>query len=296
MNTQLVTRRRFLESTFITTAAALSAGIDVFASGVKWPIGCFNRAWAQWPTSVALTGIHAAGYRLVGLVSNHSDNPLALPGATAESLAALKRQLASSGLEANMTALRYNEDAPDEEIEKSVRAQLDHSQAIGVRYVMTFGTGKPQNYDRYLRLMSKAAEWAAQRKLQLVLKPHGGISASADEMQHCLDAVAHRNFKIWYDAGNIIHYTGKNPVKDVRAIAKHVTGFCAKDCAGLHGEVMIQFGTGKVDFKEVLGVLKTAGFNGPIMVEGMKVGATPEETNGYAKANREFLEKVLRDL
>jgi len=42
-----------------------------------------------------------------------------------------------------MTALRYNEDAPDEEIEKSVVAQLDHSSAIGVSYVMTFGTDKP---------------------------------------------------------------------------------------------------------------------------------------------------------
>jgi hypothetical protein len=29
------------------------------------------------------------------------------------------------------------------------------------------------------------------------------------------------------------------------------------------------------------------------MVEGVKVGATPEETAANARANREFLEKVL---
>jgi len=56
---------------------------------------------------------------------------------------------------------------------------------------------------------------------------------------------------------------------------------------------MTQFGTGKVDFKAVFARLKAAGFNGPIMVEGVKVGATPEETTTSARANREFLERAM---
>ncbi len=56
---------------------------------------------------------------------------------------------------------------------------------------------------------------------------------------------------------------------------------------------MSQFGTGKVDFKAVFAKLKGVGFNGPIMVEGVKVGATAQETTANARANREFLEKVL---
>jgi sugar phosphate isomerase/epimerase len=48
-----------------------------------------------------------------------------------------------------------------------------------------------------------------------------------------------------------------------------------------------------VDFKAVFAKLKSVGFNGPIMVEGVKVGATAEETTANARANREFLEKVL---
>ena len=56
---------------------------------------------------------------------------------------------------------------------------------------------------------------------------------------------------------------------------------------------MSQFGTGKVDFKAVFARLKAAGFNGPIMVEGVKVGATAEETTANARANREFLEAVF---
>jgi sugar phosphate isomerase/epimerase len=48
-----------------------------------------------------------------------------------------------------------------------------------------------------------------------------------------------------------------------------------------------KFGTGKVDFAGVFKAMKAAGFKGPIMVEGVKVGATPEETAANAKANRE---------
>ena len=56
---------------------------------------------------------------------------------------------------------------------------------------------------------------------------------------------------------------------------------------------MSQFGTGKVDFKAVFAKLKSAGFNGPIMVEGVQVGASPAQTTANAQANREFLEKIL---
>ncbi len=86
---------------------------------------------------------------------------------------------------------------------------------------------------------------------------------------------------------------GKDPIEELKPIVQYVTGFCAKDCAEPKGDVMIQFGAGKVDFAGVFQVLKSAGFNGPIMVECCAVGETPEATGANARANREFLEKVL---
>ncbi len=79
-------------------------------------------------------------------------------------------------------------------------------------------------------------------------------------------------------------------------VAGHVTGFCAKDCGQPKGDVMIQFGTGKVDFKGVFGKLKAAGFKGPVMVECCALGPTPDVVTANAKANREFLEKVLAEI
>src|SRR5260370_42608901 len=115
--------------------------------------------------------------------------------------------------------------------------------------------------------MAEAAAYAKTHGMQLVFKPHGGCAASADAILRCIEKVAHPNFTLWYDAGNIIHYTGKDPVADVERVAKYVTGFCAKDCATQRGEVMIQFGEGKVDFVGVFHKLKDAGFKGPVMIE-----------------------------
>jgi len=51
-------------------------------------------------------------------------------------------------------------------------------------------------------------------------------------------------------------------------------------------EAISQFGTGKVDFKAVFAKLRSVGFNGPIMVEGVKVGAPHQATPPWADAGK----------
>ena len=99
--------------------------------------------------------------------------------------------------------------------------------------------------------MRETAPYAQEKGLKLVLKPHGGASGAADEIKKCLKEVGHPNYKIWFDAGNIIYYTGKDPVEQLKPIVQHVTGFCAKDCDKQKGSVLLEFGTGKVNFPAV---------------------------------------------
>src|SRR4029079_8715990 len=120
-----------------------------------------------------------------------------------------------------------------------------------LQYMLTFGVDKPAQYENFYRLMADAAPQAEKRGLRLVLKPHGGGSGASEEILRCMEKVAHPNFKVWYDAGNIIYYTGKDPMAELEPVVQYVTGFCAKDCPGPTGEVMSQFGTGKVDFEAV---------------------------------------------
>lgn len=193
-----------------------------------------------------------------------------------------------------MGALRSRHDIPIENSISDVRKQIDNVRFLALKYVLSFGADKPEEYSHYFKVMSDAAAYAADKGIrdEASWRHQRGFRRNTWRYQTGQSP----NFSIWYDAGNIIYYTGKDPVAEMDPIAKHVTGFCAKDCAEPKGDVMIQFGTGKVDFAAVFKKLKSAGFEGPVMMECCKVGQTPEETTGHARANREFLERVMASL
>lgn len=287
-------RRDFIRQSAGGAAVLAIAGPEaVWGRAVNWPIGCFNRPWTRWPFDEALKQIKAAGYATTGLLSRTRDEAFIGAAATPEYVDRLKARIAASGLKANMGALRSQHAIPLEDSVRDVRTQIDNAQALSLGYVLSFGADNPEELDHYCKVMHDAAAYGEKRKVKLVMKPHGGISGSSTEILQVIKAVNHRNFSIWYDAGNIIYYTGKDPVSEIAPIASHITGFCAKDCGSPKGDVMIQFGTGKVDFPAVFKSLKAAGFNGPVMVEGCTVGETPEDTASNARANREFLERTL---
>jgi sugar phosphate isomerase/epimerase len=287
------TRREFMcETTLLAGAALLAAP----GPGVSWPIGCMNRPWTKWSFDDTLKAVKAAGYGTIGLLTRTERDPFIAAEATPEYLDGLKRTLAARGLTANMGALRSRHDVPLEETVKSLQKEIDNAAFLGLKYVMTFGIDEPAQVEHYLQSMARAAAYGAEKGVQVVMKPHGGSSGASSEIVAAIKQVNHPNFKIWYDAGNIIYYTGKDPVEELKPIVHYVTGFCAKDCAAPHSEVMIQFGTGRVDFAGVFAVLKSAGFDGPIMVECCAVADTPEATGANARANREFLEKVLASI
>jgi sugar phosphate isomerase/epimerase len=288
-------RRAFLQQIIGGTATALGLSLSRSpgAASVSWRIGCFNRPWTTWSFDDALKQIKAAGYDTVGLLTRTADEPFIGADATSEYLARLKERIAASGLKANMGALRSRHNIPLNDSIREVRQQIENAHGLALTYLLTFGVDRPEEYNHFNKVMSDAAAYADERKLKLVMKPHGGASGASAEIVAVMNAVRHPNFKIWYDAGNIVYYTGKDPVEELKPIAHHVTGFCAKDCGAVKGDVMIQFGAGKVDFAAVFALLKTARFDGPIMVECCKVGATAEETMVNARANRIFLENVL---
>lgn len=288
-------RREFINQTMIAGAGITLAGSEATAK-VKWEIGCFNRPWTRWSFDQTLKEIRSAGYKSTGLLSRTREEPFIGPDATPEYLSGLKDRLAASGLKVNMGALRSRHNIPLEDSIRDVRKQIDNARLLSLGYVLSFGADKPEEFAHYYKVMNDASAYAREKGIKLVMKPHGGISGSSAEILNVIKEVAHPNFSIWYDAGNIIHYTGKDPVAEIAPIAKHITGFCAKDCGELKGDVMIQFGTGKVDFTAVFKALKKGGFNGPVMVECCKIGATPEETTANARANREFLEKVMAEV
>jgi len=298
-------RRQFVQTTAVATTAAtvlpisMSVAAERNTKSAHWPIGAFNRPWADKMNlgyDAALDGMKVAGYKLTGLLSRTEKQPLTGADATEEYLADLKKQIAARGLAAVMTALRTKDDLPLDQQIKGMRKQIDNAKFVGVEFLLTFGVGKEEYYENYYKLMHDAAAYSQERGLKLVLKPHGGSSGDAEEITRSIEKVKHPNFKIWFDAGNIIYYTGKDPLEQLKPVVQYVTGFCAKDCDKQQGSVWLQFGAGKVDFPAVFGELKKAGFNGPVMVECCARGDTAEAVTENMRKNREYLEKVFASL
>lgn len=291
-------RRTFIQTATVGVASLAGSRTTLVLAAEKtnWPIGCFNRPWSKWSYDETLYGIQAAGYKLTGLLTGQRGEAFTSSAATPAYIDGLKKRIAQRGLAVNLTSIRFTPEAALEENIADLRKQIENAARLELQFMLTFGVDKSVHYENFYCLMADASVQAEKHGLHIVLKPHGGGSGASEEILRCLEKVGHSNFKIWYDAGNIIYYTGKDPLAELDPIARYVTGFCAKDCPAPKGEVMSQFGTGKVDFKAVFAKLKSIGFNGPIMVEGVKVGATAEETTANARANLQFLERVIASI
>jgi sugar phosphate isomerase/epimerase len=188
LDRRLVSRRVFVKAA--TAVAALNVFEVSAAAGVGWPIGCFNRPWMQkfgsvpqpatvpqpanWGLDVALAGLREAGYTFMGLLTAMPGEPFLAAEAGPDYLPTLKKRIAQAGVPAIMGALRINFDAAQEDIIRQVRRQIDHAQFLNLEWLLTFGFDKENDHEKFYQAMTDAADYAQERKVKLVLKPHGG--------------------------------------------------------------------------------------------------------------------------
>lgn len=251
-------------------------------------LGCMNRAWGAFNIEEALTGISAAGFTMVEFCSQQNVD-LIRPDSSDAELDLLHERLASKNLSFDMIIAGPDLHLPDAEIIPSFDKLAANVARLGGKYILACGVEDESLYDTYLRLLATSCDAAASHGIKILLKPHGGVSAAADELLRALDRVNKPNFGICYDPGNILYYTGKRPEEDLLKIVDRVDAICLKDeRGGLRGEVMITLGTGDVDFDVLFDILRDAGFTGPAWVECMG-GETVEEINIEADKTMAFL-------
>jgi sugar phosphate isomerase/epimerase len=342
------TRRDFLSAASVAGAAAMlpmsghgaephgSPATRQVSGTTRWVIGCHTRPFGSFRASQAdnpdyiLDSIKAAGYRVADFIS--AAPPAAgrgsAPGAggkpagrggrgaavTPEMLASLKQKLAARGLTSNIAGLpTAARGVPVDDAIAAAQRVVANAHELGQTYALNLGIEDEDRWLDWCRVLREAAAFGQDRGVKVVVKHHHGLNNTSLDLLAWTKQIDHPNFGIFVDPGNIVYYTGKDPVKQTALIAPHVAGVVAKDCtaprymereAGAppfgkspaapgNPEVMIQFGTGQVDFAGLFRTLADAGFTGPIVVEGTAVGATLEETVANARANREFLEQIF---
>ena len=289
-------RRDFLSAAGAALAApALAAGAEDKPAQPRWQIGCYTRPWDKHEYRTALDAIAKAGFRHAGLMTTKSKTRLVISAATTiDEARQVGRECKKHGLKIPSV---YGGGIP---VAKSLAAGIealkkliDNCAAAGAANLMMGGVGDKKLHDRYYKAVAECCDYAAGKGVGISVKPHGGLNATGSQCRKIVQTVGHKNFRIWYDPGNILYYSdGKlSPVADAAAVDGLVVGVCIKDYRHPRN-VAVTPGTGQVDFAKVLARLQKGGFtSGPLVVETLARGDL-DATLAEAKKARRFLEEL----
>ena len=237
---------------------------------MKLTIGCTTRPYAGLSYEEAFARIAEAGYTDVAVFASQKAVPVRSES-TPEEVAAVRKAAADAGVAPSMLIGRTQLNLGLDAAVADYRRLIDNAAALGTVWLLDCGTSKEEFFDDYFELMRQAAPHAEQAGVNITMKPHGGISLTAEHLITANEKVNHPAFGICYDPGNIIYYTvgEMRPETDVAEVAPIVTTGIIKDCVVEDGKsnVMVTAGDGLVDFYTVLSGLVGGGFDGPLYVE-----------------------------
>lgn len=293
----------------LSSSRLIEAGTDDigvgsnFGSGLSahsYSIGCFTRPWSDQPYLAAFDAIAEAGYKHVGFMTTK------LPGGYIITPHTDIDDAAKAGEEAKKRGLSvpaaWGGGLPVENsVEDGVaalRRLVDNAAAAGVGTLIMGGTTKQKDYDAYYKAIAECCDYAAEKHVALVIKPHGGLNSTGEQCKKTVEKVGQKNFRFWYDPGNIFYYSnGKlDPVEDAPSAAGVVTGMCVKDFKPPKS-VDVSPGEGQVNFKKVIEELRQGGFaSGPLVVETLTPTDVPRQRIAEARKTREFIEGILASI
>ena len=294
------TRRMFLGAATSVAAGLVELPRLVAAADDSerhgWKIGCYTRPWEKYDYRVALDAIADTGFSYVGLMTTKSNNGLIISSAsTIDEAHQVSAEVSQRGLTipsvyAGAFSLNTIQDAI-----ASLRKLVDHCAAVKGESLLLAGTSDLSQHARYYKAIAESADYAAERGVALVLKPHGGTAGNGAQCRQTIEEVDHKNFHLWYDPGNIYFYSdGKlDPVKEAATLDGIVTGMCVKDYSHPKN-VMVTPGDGLVDFPALFQRLEQGGFtHGPLLIETLLPGDRPALLKEAKRAHRYIQQAIL---
>ncbi len=237
---------------------------------MEMTIGCTTRPYDALSYTEAYARIAAAGYTDVAVFRNEKEIPVQAD-TPAEEVANVRKAASDAGVAPSMLIGSTKLDMGLQAAVDNYKKLIDNAASLGTEFLLDCGTSKEAFYDDYFELMRQAAPHAEQAGVNITMKPHGGISLTAEDLISAHDKVNHPAFAICFDPGNIIYYTlgDRRPEGDAAVVAPKVSTGIIKDCTVEEGkaDVMVTPGDGLVDFHTVLSGMVGGGFAGPVYVE-----------------------------
>ncbi|HEY8742671.1 MAG TPA: sugar phosphate isomerase/epimerase family protein [Chloroflexota bacterium] len=259
------------------------------------PLGCMNRPYVKFPFERALEGIAAAGFREYVLLQGQA--PAVINAQTPlEEAQRLRGVIEAHGLHLAMLPSSIPLGDGEDAAYATGRRFVDLAAGLSVPYLLEMGT-RPENFDSYLALMRRLAPYAQEQGVMIAVKPHGGITTTAEDCLRVLNAVDHPAYRFCFDPGNLLHYANERPEARLAELAPYCVAMCIKDeTGGLRGSVNVTPGDGDVDFPAIFRILRDQGFQGPCVIETLAAHDTAEAVDVEANRAYQFLMGVLAAL
>jgi sugar phosphate isomerase/epimerase len=286
-----------------TSAAAEPVPTDK-GQPTDFQIACMTLPYSQVPFARALAGIKQAGYRYIAWGTTHNDEtgqtrPVIAPDAPPAEAKEIAARCRDAGLEpVMMFSMIYPEhdDAP-----KVLAQRVRQAAAAGIPQVLTFGHTEGGKAEVWLKRFRELGPFAADHKVLVVVKQHGGTTGTGEACAKIVREVNHPAIQVNYDAGNVMDYLNVDPLPDLEKCVDVVRSFCIKDHRNWPRDEDCGPGFGEIDHYRLLGQVAFTGRKLPLCCENIFAPlvprpADPAGIDTLARRAREFLEVVIQGL
>lgn len=226
--------------------------------------------FAPFPIDQALEGLAEAGYHAceIGAVKGWFEH-IDPDTVTDAEITRIRHKLRDLGL----TPVSLSGHAQLQTAEGAARFSraIDIAAALNMQIVNTY-TGDAttdDERDAYFRNVAALCDRAASLGLKIGMETDSNMLPTAELGLAILDRIDRPEVLGFnYDPGNVVYYTGADPMTDVQFALPRLVHFHFKDKIG--GKGVFNFpppGDGELDMVGLLAILREAGYTGPISAE-----------------------------
>ena len=179
--------------------------------------------------------------------------------------------------------------------------RIEQAAAAGIPYVLTFGHTQPGKFEGAIATLKHAGPLARQAGVQVLIKQHGGNTATGADCARIIAEVGDEGVRMCYDAGNVMDYQGTDPIPDLATCWRDVRAFCIKDHRDTPKDQDCGPGFGEIDHYKLLSHVMRTGRTMPLAFENIfaPLVARPRTAEGVdrlAARAREYVQTVIEGL
>lgn len=295
----MISRRTFLHASSIATLAQAQP-----AAPTRFQFACMTLPYAAFPLERALAGIKAAGYEYAawGVTHREADGkvqPVLAVDAKPSEAAQLAGRCRGMGLEPVMMFSTVNLEAANA-LDAHLR-RIEQAAAAKIPFLLTFGRTGGGEYNAFVENLKRMAPAASKADVMVVIKQHGGNTATGAHCAKIVREVAHESVKVCYDAGNVLDYENHDPIADIQTCWRDIRAFNIKDHRNTPKDEDCGPGFGEIDHYKLFAPVMRTGLTIPLTFENIfeplvARPTNPEQVDALARRGREYIASVLRGL